>query len=147
MKTDRWKASSPVRRNACLSATFYIVSNTWTTVELNPGFRSEKLANIWAVARPIMTSAVGFQSASGLEQFCSPMLPIRPVPARRHTSVTGTLWISFHITPTAVMLRITSTQRIIRNSKTDLSGRHIIPRYCFNLLQTNPMVGYCLTRQ
>lgn len=147
MKIDRWKVSSPVRQNACLSATFYIVSNTWTAVESNPGFRSEKLANIWAVARPILTSAIGFRSTPGLEQFCSPMLPICPVPARRHTSVTGTLWISFHITPTAVMLRITSTQRIIRNSKMDLTGRHIIPPYCFYLLPTNTMDGYFLTRQ
>lgn len=132
MKIDRWKASIPVR---------------WNAVELNPGFRSEKLANIWAVARPVMTSALGFRSTPGLEQFSSPMLPIRPVSACRHTSVTGNLWISLHITSTAVMLRITSTQRIIRNSIPVLSGRHIIPRYCSNLLQTNTMDGYFPTRQ
>jgi hypothetical protein len=147
MKIDRWKASNPFRGNACLSATVYIVSNTWTAAELSPGFRSEKLAKIWTVERPIMTSAIGFRSTPGLEQFCSPTLPIRPVPARRHTSVTGTLWISFHITPTAVMLRFTSTQRIIRDSKTDLSGRRIIPWYCFNLLQTNTTNGYSQTRE
>jgi len=132
MKIDRWKASSPVR---------------WNAVELNPGFRSEKLTNIWAVERPVMMSTVGFRSTPGLEQFSSPMLPIRPVSACRHTSVTGNLWMSPHITSTAVMLQITSTQRIIRNSKPGLSGRRIIPRYYFSLLQTNTMDGYFLTRQ
>jgi hypothetical protein len=102
-------------------------SNTWTALELTPGFRSEKLANIWAVVWPIMMSAVRFRSTPGLERFCSPMLPIRPVPAQRHTSVTGTLWVSFHVTPAAVVLGITNTQRIIRHSKMDLSGRHLIP--------------------
>jgi hypothetical protein len=81
------------------------------------------LANIWAVARLIMTSTVGFRWTPGLKHFYPPMPPIRPLPARCHSSVTGTLCISLHITHTAVVLLITSTQRIILNSKTDLSGR------------------------